>query len=98
MGNICSLTQDPEDLIPYMPILVPAIKNSLFDAIPEIRASAAKALGRLSMGLGTAHSLEMLAWLREHLNLKDSTTQERSGSAQGFAEMISSHGIPYFEQ
>lgn len=81
-----------------MPILVPAIKTSLFDSIPEIRASAAKALGRLSMGLGTAHSLEMLAWLREHLNLKDSTTQERSGSAQGFAEMISSHGIPYFEE
>ena len=81
MGNICSLTQDPEDLIPYMPILVPAIKASLFDAIPEIRASAAKALGRLSKGLGTAHSFEMLAWLREHLNLTESTSAERSGAA-----------------
>lgn len=68
MGNICSLTQDPHDLIPYMPILVPAIKQSLFDAIPEIRASAAKALGRLSRGLGTAHCEEMIGWLREHID------------------------------
>lgn len=48
IGNICALTSNPEDLIPYMGILEPAIKNSLFDPIPEIRASAAKALGRLS--------------------------------------------------
>jgi len=31
MGNICQLTQDPHDLLPYMKILMPAIKNSLFD-------------------------------------------------------------------
>lgn len=68
MGNICSLTQDPHDLIPYMPILVPAIKQSLFDAIPEIRASAAKALGKLSKGLGTEHCEEMLGWLTEHID------------------------------
>lgn len=52
MGNICSLTQDPRDLLPYMSILIPAIKSSLFDAIPEIRAAAAKGLGKLSRGLG----------------------------------------------
>ena len=52
MGNICSLTQDPKDLLPYMSILIPAIKSSLFDAIPEIRAAAAKGLGKLSRGLG----------------------------------------------
>jgi hypothetical protein len=37
-----------------MSILVPAIKQSLFDAIPEIRASAAKGIGKLSRGLGQA--------------------------------------------
>ena len=52
MGNICELTQDPHDLLPYMKILMPAIKNSLFDSIPETRGSAAKALGSLSKGLG----------------------------------------------
>jgi hypothetical protein len=68
MGNICSLTQEPKDLIPYMPILIPAIKASLFDAIPEIRASSAKALGRMSKGLGIDFSFEILNWLKEHLD------------------------------
>ena len=36
LGSICSLTSDPEDLLPYMSILMPAIKNSLFDSIPEV--------------------------------------------------------------
>jgi hypothetical protein len=42
---------------------MPAIKNSLFDSIPEIRASAAKALGSLSKGLGMQNSKEMFDWL-----------------------------------
>ena len=68
MGNICNLTQDPEDLLPYIKILMPAIKNSLFDSIPEIRASAAKALGSLSKGLGLENSSEMLTWLHSVLH------------------------------
>lgn len=51
-----------------MKILMPAIKNSLFDSIPEIRASAAKALGSLSKGLGLSNSHEMLVWLRAVLH------------------------------
>jgi hypothetical protein len=35
-----------------MEILIPAIKVSLFDPIPEIRAFAAKALGTMTKGLG----------------------------------------------
>jgi hypothetical protein len=81
MGNICSLTQDPEDLLPYMKILMPAIKNSLFDSIPEIRASAAKALGSLSKGLGLQNSQEMLEWMRAVLHQKGLSTSERSGAA-----------------
>ena len=63
MGKICNLTYNPADLLPYMRILMPAIRNTLFDAIPEIRASAAKALGSLTRGLGLANSREMLEWL-----------------------------------
>jgi hypothetical protein len=81
MGNICSLTKNPADLLPYMTILMPAIKNSLFDSIPEIRASAAKAMGSLSKGLGIEHSAEMLGWLREHLNKKGIPTSEKLGAA-----------------
>jgi len=88
MGNICNLTQDPEDLLPYMKILIPAIKNSLFDSIPEIRASASKALGKLSKGLGLANSIELLEWLNMNLHRKDLAPSERSGSAQGLSEVV----------
>ena len=77
MGNICNLTQDPEDLLPYIKILMPAIKNSLFDSIPEIRASAAKALGSLSKGLGLNNSGEMLDWLNIVLHQKNLQSSER---------------------
>jgi hypothetical protein len=97
MGNICNLTQDPEDLMPYIKILMPAIKNSLFDSIPEIRASAAKALGSLSKGLGLANSKDMIEWLHSVLNAKQLHSSERIGAAQGFAEIISVHGVANFE-
>ena len=64
-----------------MKILIPAIKNSLFDSIPEIRASAAKALGKLSKGLGLVNSIELIEWLNQNLNKKDLAASERSGAA-----------------
>lgn len=64
MGNICELTQDAQDLLPYLGILMPAVKISLFDSIPEIRASAAKAIGSLSRGLGLeASKSQIVDWL-----------------------------------
>jgi hypothetical protein len=54
-----------------MKILIPAIKSSLFDSIPEIRASAAKAIGKLSKGLGLGNSVELLDWLNLNLKRKD---------------------------
>lgn len=82
MGNICNLTKDAKDLLPYMGILMPAIKNSLFDAIPEIRASAAKALGSFSKGLGIDHSKEKIHdWLINYLNQTDLQSAEKSGAA-----------------
>lgn len=64
-----------------MKILIPAIKNSLFDSIPEIRASAAKALGKLSKGLGLVNSIELIEWLNQNLIKKDLAASERSGAA-----------------
>jgi hypothetical protein len=77
---------------------MPAIKNSLFDSIPEIRASAAKALGSLSKGLGLENSSEMLTWLHSVLHQKQLHSSERSGAAQGFAEIISVHGVKFYEE
>ena len=79
-----------------MKILIPAIKNSLFDSIPEIRASAAKALGKLSKGLGLANSIELLEWLNMNLHRQDLAASERSGAAQGLSEVVSAHGDNFF--
>ncbi len=75
----------------------PAIQNSLFDSIPEIRASASKALGSLSKGLGLENSDETMSWLHSVLHQKTLHSSERTGAAQGFAEVISVHGIKFFE-
>ena len=39
----------------------------------------------------------MLGWLREHMDQQTISSSEKSGAAQCFAEMISSHGKDYFE-
>ena len=98
MGNICNLTQEASDLLPYIKILMPAIKNSLFDSIPEIRASSAKALGSMSKGLGLVNSDEMLVWLNQVLHQKNLHASERQGAAQGYAEIVSGHGVRFFEE
>lgn len=98
VGHICSLTKDPNDLLPYMEILIPSIKVSLFDPIPEIRASAAKSLGTLTKGMGIENSKVILKWLTDTLHSKDIQVKERSGAAQGLAEVISFHGKKFFEK
>ena len=81
VGHICSLTKDPNDLLPYMEILIPSIKVSLFDNIPEVRASAAKSLGTLTRGLGIENSKMILKWLTDTLQTKEIQAKERSGAA-----------------
>ena len=98
VGHICSLTSNPLDLLPYMEILIPSIKVSLFDPIPEIRAFAAKSLGTMTKGLGLQNSSIILKWLIDTLENKDLQAKERSGAAQGLAEVLSFHGKKFFEE
>ena len=35
---MCSLVNDPKDMLPYVPLLMPEIKTTLLDPIPEVRA------------------------------------------------------------
>lgn len=90
IGNMYSLT-DHSDLAPYMDNVMPGIKASLLDPVPEVRAVAAKALGAMAKGMGEKCYEELLPWLMKTL-VSDVNSVDRSGAAQGLAEVIGALG------
>ena len=48
VGNMCSLISDPRDVVPYLPVLLPALKKAVVDPIPDVRATAALVIAALS--------------------------------------------------
>lgn len=99
-GNICSMIHDPKDFVPYLPLLLPDLQLALLDPIPDVRSTAAKALGSLSRGLGshsgsksdTSMVDNLRPWLIEKLRQENITSAERSGAAQGLTEVLISSG------
>jgi len=91
-GNICTMINDPRDFIPYIPTLMPDLKGSLLDPIPDVRSIAAKALGSLTRGLGEDALPDLRPWLLEHLRLEGLSSAERSGAAQGLTEVLIASG------
>eukprot|EP01132_Coremiostelium_polycephalum_P008022 gene8022-9867_t len=94
VGNLCSLTE-PKDLIPYLPTLMPVMKNVLLDPIPEVRAICARALGLLVRGMGEESFASLIPWLLETVK-SDQGAVERSGAAQGLSEVLASLDISRF--
>lgn len=95
-GNMCSLVSSPADLAPYVPLLLPELKRALVDPIPEVRAIAAKAMASLLQGMGESHFTDLVPWLQQTLQ-SDASGVERSGAAQGLAEVLAVLGVPHVE-
>ncbi|TMW63265.1 hypothetical protein Poli38472_002206 [Pythium oligandrum] len=87
VGSMCSMINDAKDLAPYMEMVLPSLKGQLMDPIPEVRAVAAKAMGKLVKGLGESHFSDILTWLLEAIK-GDYGSVERSGAAQGLCEVL----------
>jgi HEAT repeat protein len=91
-GNICTMINDPRDFIPYLPTLLPDLKSSLLDPIPDVRSIAAKALGSLTRGLGEDSLPDLRSWLVETLRMDGLSSTERSGAANGLTEVLIASG------
>ncbi|XP_030646777.1 eIF-2-alpha kinase activator GCN1 [Chanos chanos] len=91
IGNMYSLT-DQKDLSPYLPSVIPGLKASLLDPVPEVRTVSAKALGAMVKGMGESCFEDLLPWLMETLASEQSSV-DRSGAAQGLAEVMAGLGV-----
>ena len=78
MGNMYSLT-DQKDLLPYLPAILPGLKLSLLDPVPDVRSVSSKALGAMIRAIGENGLNDIIAWLMEKL-VSDSSGVDRSGS------------------
>ena len=56
-----------QDMAPYVPKLMPKLKDALVDPLPEVRATAAKALGSLLKGMGEEYLQDILPYLMQKL-------------------------------
>ncbi|GAB0090658.1 Translational activator Gcn1 [Sergentomyia squamirostris] len=92
IGNMYSLT-DQKDLTPYLPNIIPGLKTSLLDPVPEVRAVSARALGAMVRGMGESSTFEdLLPWLMQTLT-SESSSVDRSGAAQGLSEVVGGLGV-----
>ncbi|KAI1900715.1 hypothetical protein AGOR_G00052750 [Albula goreensis] len=96
IGNMYSLT-DQKDLSPYLPSVIPGLKASLLDPVPEVRTVSAKALGAMVKGMGESCFEDLLPWLMETLASEQSSV-DRSGAAQGLAEVMAGLGVEKLEK
>ncbi|CAO3648342.1 unnamed protein product [Cunninghamella blakesleeana] len=91
VGNMASLT-DQKDLVPYLPVILPRIKEVLSDPVPEARGTAAKAIGGLVEKLGEDNFPGLVIELFDSLKT-DTGSVDRQGAAQGLAEILAGLGL-----
>ncbi|VUZ56756.1 unnamed protein product, partial [Hymenolepis diminuta] len=90
-GTLYSLARR-EDLEPYIDEVLPGLRACLLDPVPEVRSITARALGAMVRGIGEACSKDLLPWLMRTLTSEQSSV-DRSGAAQGLAEVLGGMGL-----
>lgn len=91
IGALYMLT-DQRDLSPYLASVIPEIKTSILDPVPEVRAVTATALGAMVRGSGEDVIVELMPWLLEKLTC-DYSQVDRSGAAQAITEVVGALGM-----
>ncbi|CAE7661943.1 ILA [Symbiodinium sp. CCMP2592] len=91
VGSMVMLIKDPKDIQPYLPLLLPQLKLTLVDPIPDVRATSAKAFGILAQVLPEDMLGDVMPWLFEMLKSPESNV-ERTGAAHGLSEVLMAKG------
>ena len=90
------LVADAKDVAPYIQDLLPIIKTSILDPSPEMRATAAQALGSLVKSMAEADYAELEQYLLVTIK-SDANQVERAGAALGMAEVLGNSSVERFE-
>lgn len=56
-----------QDMAPYVPLIMPELQAALIDPLPEVRATAARAMGSLLRSMGDDLSKKLMPWLLQTL-------------------------------
>eukprot|EP00931_Biecheleriopsis_adriatica_P116933 TRINITY_DN9250_c0_g1_i1.p1 TRINITY_DN9250_c0_g1~~TRINITY_DN9250_c0_g1_i1.p1 ORF type:complete len:2761 (+),score=816.01 TRINITY_DN9250_c0_g1_i1:930-8285(+) len=96
VGSMVLLIKDSKDIQPYLPLLLPQLKVTLVDPIPDVRATSAKAFGTLANALPEEMLGDVLPWLFDMLRSAESAV-ERSGAAHGLSEVLMAKGADRIE-
>lgn len=96
VGSMVLLIKDPKDIQPYLPSLLPLLKQTLLDPSPDVRVTSAKAFGTLAKTLPEEMLGDVLPWLFEQLRGGE-TSVDRSGTAHGLAEVLMAMGLERIE-
>ena len=88
--------QDAKDIQPYLDLLIPSLKVTLIDPVPDVRATSAKAFGTLANALPEELLGDLLPYLFEMLRSPGSAV-ERSGAAHGLSEVLMAKGADRIE-
>lgn len=96
VGTLATITE-ARDLAPYLPQLVPKVREVLVDPVPEARATAARALGGLVERLGEQAFPDLIISLLQTLQSETSGIDQQ-GAAQGLAEILAGLGIERLEE
>jgi len=68
-------------------MMIPGLKESLLDPVPEVRTVSARALGTMVRGMGEQGFDQLVPWLMQTLT-SETNTVDRSGAAQGLITLL----------
>ncbi|KAF7489184.1 eIF-2-alpha kinase activator GCN1 [Sarcoptes scabiei] len=96
VGNMYALAKS-KDVSPYLDAIIPGLKTSLLDPVPEVRGASARALGAMVKILGQEILGDIRPWL-ERMLISETSSVDRCGAAQGLAEILGGLGEEHLDK